>query len=213
MPQPIGGPAAHPAPDEIMTAGIFLAALRHDRAVVLGSIVVVIVLAWTYLLLGAGIQMDMMDMGGGQWMAMLPEWTLGYALIIFVMWAVMMVAMMLPSAAPVTLLVASIARKRSDAGSAAGASTALFVFGYLALWFGFAAAATVLQWALDVAGLLSEEMAFANAVLAGGARLSTFSCSIGARALWARSRVGCGTAPSAWAAAGCSWRCSLWAAS
>ncbi len=166
MPQLVRGPAA--APDEIMTAGIFLAALRHDRAVVLGSIVVVIVLAWTYLLLGAAIQMDMMDMGGGQWMAMLPEWTLGYALIVFVMWAVMMVAMMLPSAAPVTLLVASIARKRSDAGSAAGASTALFVFGYLALWFGFAAAATVLQWALDVAGLLSEEMAFANAVLAGG---------------------------------------------
>jgi len=152
-----------------MTAGIFLAALRHDRAVVLGSIVVVIVLAWTYLLLGAGIQMDTMDMGGGRWMAMLPEWTPGYALVVFVMWAVMMVAMMLPSAAPVTLLVASIARKRADAGSAAaGASTALFVFGYLALWFGFAAAATVLQWALDVAGLLSEEMAFGNAVLAGG---------------------------------------------
>jgi len=113
-----------------MTTGIFLAPLRHDRAIVLGSLLVVIALAWTYLLLGAGIPMEMMDMGGGQVMAMLPEWTFGYASVVFVMWAVMMVAMMLPSAAPVTLLVSSIARKRADAGAAAGVSTALFVLGY-----------------------------------------------------------------------------------
>jgi predicted metal-binding membrane protein len=34
-----------------MTAGLFLAALRHDRAVVLGSLALVVLLAWTYLLL------------------------------------------------------------------------------------------------------------------------------------------------------------------
>jgi hypothetical protein len=32
--------------------------------------------------------MEMMDMGGGQMMAMRPEWSLGYGLVIFVMWAV-----------------------------------------------------------------------------------------------------------------------------
>jgi hypothetical protein len=32
--------------------------------------------------------MEVMDMGGGQMMAMLPEWSLGYGLTIFVMWAV-----------------------------------------------------------------------------------------------------------------------------
>jgi predicted metal-binding membrane protein len=47
----------------------------------------------------------MMDMGAGQMMAMPPKWSLGYGLVIFVMWAVMMLAMMLPSAAPVTLLI------------------------------------------------------------------------------------------------------------
>jgi integrase len=31
------------------------------------------VLAWTYLLLGAGVGMEMMDMGGGRMMAMAPE--------------------------------------------------------------------------------------------------------------------------------------------
>ena len=53
-----------------MTAGLFLAALRHDRAVVLGSLALVVLLAWTYLLLGAGVGMEMMDMGGGQIMLM-----------------------------------------------------------------------------------------------------------------------------------------------
>src|SRR5712671_851826 len=150
-----------------MTAGIFLAPLRYDRAVVLGSLLVVVALAWTYLLLGAGIPMKMMDMGGGHVMAMLPEWTFGYASVVFAMWAVMMVAMMLPSAAPVTLLVASIARKRAAAGGAFGTGTALFVLGYLAVWCAFAALATALQWGLDEAGLMSDTMALANRIVAG----------------------------------------------
>ena len=208
-----------------MTAGLFLAALRHDRTVVLGSLAFVVLFAWTYLLLGAGVGMEMMDMGGGQMMAMPPEWTLGYGLVIFVMWAVMMVAMMLPSAAPVTLLIDSVARKRAAAGSAVRATTALFVFGYLSVWFVVAAAATALQLALDEAGLLSETMAFANIILAGtvlvaagvyqwtpskgtracdtAARRSTSFCSIGVIALLAPSQAAFGMGCSALAAAGC----------
>jgi predicted metal-binding membrane protein len=151
-----------------MTADLLLAALRHDRAVVLASLGSVVLLAWAYLLLGAGMHMEMMDMGGGQMMAMLPQWTLGYGLLVFVMWAVMMVAMMLPSAAPVTLLVASIARKRAAAGGQTGRRTPLFVAGYLAVWLAFAAAATLLQWRLEAAELLSETMALASMTVAGG---------------------------------------------
>jgi predicted metal-binding membrane protein len=150
-----------------MTAGWFLAALRRDRAVVLGSLAFVVFFAWAYLLLGADVGTEMMDMSGGQMMAMPPEWSLSYGLVIFVMWAAMMLAMMLPSAAPVTLLVATVARKRAAADDTVRASTALFVFGYLAVWLAFAVAATTLQWALDEAGLLSETMAFGNVVLAG----------------------------------------------
>ena len=141
--------------------------LRHDRAVVLGSLALAVLLAWIYLVLDAGRGMEMMDMGGGQIMVMLPNWTFGYGLVVFVMWAMMMVAMMLPSAAPVILLISSIARKRAAAGGAARGRTALFVLGYLAVWLGFAAAATILQWALHRAGLLSEMMAVGNVVFAG----------------------------------------------
>ena len=150
-----------------MTADWFFAALRHDRAVVLGSLTFVVALAWAWLLLGAGIDMEEMDMGGGQMMLMLPEWTFAYGIVVFAMWAVMMVAMMLPSAAPVTLLVASIARKRAASGGAFGTGTALFVLGYLTVWCGFAAVATALQWGLDEAGLMSDTMALANRIIAG----------------------------------------------
>ena len=46
--------------------------LRQDRIVVLASLAGVIAIAWIYLLLGAGIEMDEMDMGGGQVMLMAP---------------------------------------------------------------------------------------------------------------------------------------------
>jgi predicted metal-binding membrane protein len=146
----------------------FLAGLRRDRAVVLGSLTFVVILAWAYLLAGAGVEMATMDMGGGQMMAMAPEWTPAYGLVVFLMWAVMMVAMMLPSAAPVTLLIASIAKRRREAGAASGIHTAPFVFGYLAVWLAFAAMATLLQWQLDAAELLSETMALASTLVAGG---------------------------------------------
>jgi predicted metal-binding membrane protein len=146
---------------------LLAALLARDRAIVAGSLAFVIILAWAYLLAGAGVGMETMDMGGGQLMVMAPEWTLGYGLVVFLMWAVMMVAMMLPSAAPVTLLIAAIARKRREAGGTPGMSTGPFVAGYLAVWFAFAATATLLQWRLDAAGLLSETMALASMVVAG----------------------------------------------
>jgi predicted metal-binding membrane protein len=135
---------------------------------VLGSLAVVVALTWVYLLAGAGVGMELMDMGGGQMMAMVPEWTPAYGIVVFAMWAVMMVAMMLPSAAPVTLLIASIAKKRREAGTGPGFTTAPFMLGYLAVWFGFAAAATLLQWRLDMAEQLSETMALASTLVAGG---------------------------------------------
>jgi len=104
-------------------------------------------------------------MGGGQMMAMSPEWTLGYGALIFVMWVAMMVAMMLPSAAPAILLAAALDRRRSTAS--APQQGMLFASGYLLVWSAFSLLATLLQWGLDEAGLLSGTMAAGNRILAG----------------------------------------------
>ena len=133
----------------------------------LGALVAVIAAAWAYLLLGAGIEMEMMDIGGGQMMAMPQEWSPPYAVLIFVMWVVMMVAMMLPSAAPTVLLVAALAGNRLANSNLVPVTAMLFASGYLLVWCGFSLAATGLQWGLEEAGLLSQTMALGNAILAG----------------------------------------------
>ena len=140
------------------------ALLRHDRTLVVAGLAGVIVLAWVWLFMGAGLHMDEMDMGGGQIMLMAPPWTPGYAVTIFIMWIVMMAAMMLPSAAPAILLVAALTRQRGERHAIA--SSWQFALGYLAIWAAFSLVATGLQFALDRAGLLSETMASGSVVLA-----------------------------------------------
>lgn len=134
--------------------------LRRDRAVVLAGLGGVIALAWAYLLLGAGMDMQAMEMHAA--MGMMPmAWSPAYALLVFVMWAVMMLAMMLPSAAPMVLLFAAISRRRTARGGPY-VPTALFVFGYVVVWTAFALTATGLQWALEIAMILSPAMASMN---------------------------------------------------
>lgn len=149
-----------------MTPGSLIeAALRRDRLVVVFCVLLVVALSWAYLLAGAGMVQEMgemlMPMGTG-------PWTLGHAVIVLVMWSVMMAAMMLPSAAPMILLYAAMARRRSERGELATASgTIAFVVGYLAVWAAFSLAATALQFGLEKAALLSPAMETTSIVLAG----------------------------------------------
>lgn len=133
--------------------------LRRDRAVVLGGLAVATALAWAYTLHLAGVFGTVGHAMGpdGAAMAMaephLAPWDATDVAATFVMWAIMMVAMMMPSAAPMVLLFTSITRRRrarSDPAAPAG----LFVLGYLVVWTGFSAAATLAQWGLHEAALL-----------------------------------------------------------
>lgn len=139
---------------------------RGDRiAALLISLVFVTVAAWLYLLYGAGIHMGVMEMGG-ETMQMMPAWTPNYVVLVFSMWVVMMVAMMLPGAAPTILLVGG--RTRKDSEQVSGIPVAiLFTAGSLAVWAGFSVVATLVQWGFDRAGILSEAMA-TRSVVSGG---------------------------------------------
>ena len=78
----------------------------------------------------------------------------------------MMVAMMLPTAAPTVVLVTSLAWDRLANPNLVPATALLFASGYLLVWCGLSIAATLLQYVLDEAGLLSGRMAFGDAILA-----------------------------------------------
>jgi predicted metal-binding membrane protein len=73
--------------------------------------------------------------------------------------------MMLPSAAPMILLHASLKRM---SGVQPGMLTGAFLAGYLAIWAIFSMFSTGLQWGLGVAGRMSETMMIEGPALAGG---------------------------------------------
>ena len=70
--------------------------------------------------------------------------------LVFVMWWVMMIAMMVPSAAPMVLLFATIKRKQATA--TAPYRSWMFLAGYLVIWAGFSLVAIAVQWALERPG-------------------------------------------------------------
>jgi predicted metal-binding membrane protein len=77
--------------------------------------------------------------------------------MMFLMWAIMMVAMMLPTALRAILIYARIAaRGRQDESPIT--SVYLFGGGYIAIWTLFSVGATLMQWGLQSAALLSPMM-------------------------------------------------------
>jgi predicted metal-binding membrane protein len=147
------------------------AALRRDRLVVVAGLALVTVAAWGWTLAGVG-----MPIGARGGVAMSEaidsaattpaSWSPAHALMMFAMWWVMMVAMMVPSAAPLVLLATAVHRRKGADGRpdlAAGLLTA----GYLVVWGGFSLVATLAQWGLELAGLLSPETMAAGPAVAG----------------------------------------------
>jgi predicted metal-binding membrane protein len=100
--------------------------------------------------------------GLAAWM-MVATWDPRYFLLVFLMWCVMMVGMMLPSAAP-TILLYALVQSRSPTRPRVALSY-LFAAGYVAVWIAFSLAATIVQWSLAEAALLSPMMEAANATV------------------------------------------------
>jgi predicted metal-binding membrane protein len=153
------------------------AVLRRDRFVVIAALVAVIVVSWIWIVLGAGTGMSavaMTQMAGMPDMDTMMEravWTPGYAGLIFAMWCVMMVAMMLPGAAPVLLLFARVNRTQK-VRDRPYVPTGFFGVGYLAVWGCFSAVTTGLQRGFEQLGLLGPMMTATNYWLGGAILLA-----------------------------------------
>lgn len=132
---------------------------------ILAALTAVVALAWLYLF-AAEADMRAAMAGMDRAMAMPPKGPLELILLL-AMWWVMMVGMMLPSAAPVILTFANVNRNRRTRGEPY-VPTALFAAGYLLAWGSFSVAATLVQWALERATLLSPMDMAANSRVLGG---------------------------------------------
>jgi predicted metal-binding membrane protein len=149
--------------------------LRRDRAVIAAALIVLTALAWTHVLwLRDDMAMGGMDMTGfrmipagmGLMMPASAPWQPIEFAFVLAMWTVMMIGMMTPSAAPMLLLYARVGRQSATQGKPL-AATGWFLGGYLLAWAAFALAATLAQWALERAALLTPMMERANDIFGG----------------------------------------------
>jgi predicted metal-binding membrane protein len=142
-----------------------------EDALVLAALALLWALAAAWTVAGAGLGMDAWDMTRMAWlpqhhaaprgdMAAMDMGYLGaargagYWALTVAMWWTMMVAMMLPSAAPAVRLYARVHRHAATRGGGT-APVAAFVAGYALAWGAFALAATAVQAALAAAGGLA----------------------------------------------------------
>lgn len=147
----------------------------RDRVLIRCCVLAIAALAWAYLFyldhqmlqtiehaaMPANMDMDM-DMPG---MPMERLWTATDVFFTFLMWVVMMVGMMSGSAMPVMLLFAGAQARRSK--GTARLMVLIFSLGYAVVWTGFSGLATIAQWALHNAAMLSPAMAASSPWLGG----------------------------------------------
>jgi predicted metal-binding membrane protein len=143
--------------------------LRHDRAIVLAALAGIAAVAWVYMIREARAMQETgvccclgMAMSGPD----VKPWSTAEITPLFLMWSEMMVAMMIPSAAPMILTFAMVNRKRREQ-ERPFVPTGLFLSGYLLVWCVFSLVAAVAQWALHGAALLSPMMESSSPLLGG----------------------------------------------
>jgi predicted metal-binding membrane protein len=144
--------------------------LRRDRLIVSAALLMIVVLAWIYMFdlarTAAGMDMAGMKMMHAATTADMDSWNVHQFFMTLIMWTVMMIAMMTPSAAPMVLMFASMQRQRPQPQSIVPAIT-IFVAGYFLVWTLFSAVATLTQWQLHNAALLSPAMEVTSRKLGG----------------------------------------------
>ena len=151
--------------------------LKRDRVIVVSGLAGISFLAWAYMFY---LTWDMRntEMHMQRAMSHMQSWGGLELVLLFLMWAVMMVAMMVPSVSPIVLMFATTNR-RLYRRQGPFVPTSVFLLGYLVLWTGFSALVTLVQWGLHSAALLSPMMMTTSPIL-GGALLLTagiFQCT------------------------------------
>jgi predicted metal-binding membrane protein len=136
---------------------------RRDRLVIVLALSGVTVLAWVWLVMQAQYMMDMAGDMTDMVMPLTDAWSVSYVSLTFAMWWIMMLGMMLPSAAPMIMTFGTLNRSKRNRGQAF-VPTTIFLLGYLIAWGGFSAVATLTQWALDHFVLLTPMLAVGSSL-------------------------------------------------
>ena len=122
---------------------------------IIAAISGVVLLSWYYMVFAMTMNMEPVA-----------SWQLTDILMLFVMWSIMMIGMMLPSATPVILLINKLNQQRKTR-QAPFTHTLFFISGYLLAWIFYSALITLIQWWLHHLSILSAMMISANHIFSG----------------------------------------------
>jgi len=136
---------------------------HKDRLIIFTGLAMITVFSWAYML---HMAMTMTGTGKDMIKPCLMYWGMGDIMHLFIMWTVMMAAMMLPAATPMIMMFAAINKKQRQGGSLV-IPTWIFVLGYLAVWTAYSALATLAQWGLHLSALLTHHMVITSPLLGG----------------------------------------------
>lgn len=139
------------------TAAFFGQVLARPRLIL--GLVMLAAVGWIIVALAAAHVLHVV-MPSGQ------PWHVGDFVAAALMWCAMVLAMMLPSAAPMILLFATVNRKQRETGHP-HVATSIFAVGYLAAWAGFSLVAVILQWGFERTGILSPMLVGTNVIFGG----------------------------------------------
>lgn len=141
----------------------------RQRLLLSSCLVLIVALAWIYLLdMATDMSSAQMDMASGMEMPVGMEMPAPLPgpqefFYLFLMWSIMMVAMMLPSAIPMMITFLAFEQRRQAAGRPT-IRALLFVVGYIFAWLGFCLLTTVAQWTLRNT-MMSADMALINTTM------------------------------------------------
>jgi len=173
--------------------------LEKDNLIVYLSIFLIVIITGLYTIFGIGMSMSAiemtkmsgifsmsssmemnMNMGsnnmdmnmGSNNMDMKNRWSISMAMSMFLMWWLMMIAMMTPSAAPTLLLFHNL-KKIGSEGKKALSYTYLFLFGYLIIWAIFSLIACIIHKFFDTSSITDAAMMQLKSVQFSGILLIT----------------------------------------
>lgn len=135
----------------------------REKLIVFSGLAVMTVFAWAYML---HMAMNMTGTGMNMSKPCLMHWGIGDIIHLFLMWTIMMAAMMLPAATPMIMIFATINGQRNH-GAGPLIPTWLFVLGYLAVWTAYSGLATLAQWGLHLSALLTHQMVITSPLPGG----------------------------------------------
>lgn len=141
-------------------------AYRRDRRVVMAGIILTSLLSWVYMVILAAPDRASHSSGQAVMQPAMAAWDGGLLVLSTVMWTVMMIAMMLPTATPMLLSFTRLQHQR-EARPKAIRLTGWFSAGYLLAWIGFSLVAASAQWALHGAELMTSAMGRTAPLLSG----------------------------------------------